>query len=583
LTLAGVWATALATAGPAHAEVGASPAEGRASTEEADRDRLDALRAFADAQVREALAATNARIDERLTVGDPEGAAREADVLLNLAADDPAVRLRALSVLGLAPSRRAEAIAAYREIVRREPEHLGAWLAMAKFLSWSPGRLPEAIEAYRRAHALDPDDHEGALGLARTLAWAGINAEATRRLDRLIRADPRDGEALLARAQLARWTGHPRLARDLLHRAGEELPDDPRVLAEHARILADAGRRTEARREALAAQASANDLYEAREALAAIHDATATRLRVRATASRESSGMERIELALPVEAWPLADTRVQVEPGWGRFTDGASADRATVGVAVRQEGLPQGLFVGAHYRLQQLLGEAPAKSAAVATVHAFGVEVGAVRPLDLPLRVRAGARRRALIDPPGEGGDVAPLVGVGAGGTTLSGLVDGLQTSEAWATTAGAPFRGAYVYAHGALGFVDDGNATRALAAGLGHDLMQGLATPSPFTLTVKNDVYLLGTDQRSDRYYSPSTLFVDMPGLAAGWRPREGFELGVQGGLPIRDDGRLGWLAGAWGRAGWGERLYAEARVQAVDTTTYRLQAATVGIGGSF
>lgn len=540
---------------------------------DADPGRLDAR----DGLVRALLAA-----------GDPEAAAREADERLARRPEDEDWRRRRLYVLGLAPSRRAEAVAGYQELVAARPDDAEAFANLGLFLSWTPGRLPEAVEAWRRAVAIDPTP--GArLGLARTLAWSGANAEAAATFDALLAEDPRDVEALLGRSQLARWTGDRRTARALLERAEALAPDDPRLRAERARLELDAGRHGVARGAAQAAVEASPGLYEGREALAAFRDATAPRVAVRVTGTEESTAFRRLGVALPVDLHPLPDTGLRLEPAFTRFgeatmgdpasgepssSEPAELDRVSVGAEVRQTGLPQGLYGRGAYRLHALLG--------AGATHEVDLELGAERPLDLPVDLRVGARQRALVDAPADDEVFAPLDAVGSGGATFDGLHDGLEVREGYAGLATAPLPGLYVYGDGAVGEVDGDNARRTVSAGLGQDVLRVLRTRSAHALTVRYDLYYLSVAAPDPRYFSPDAYLTHTPGVEWRWSPGRA-TVGLEAGVPLRADAPAGWLAGGFAGLELGEHLDVAARVRTVDDTAWRATGATVAATGSW
>ncbi len=522
-----------------------------------------------------------------LAVGDPEAAARAADARLAQRPDDEAFERWRLYVLGLAPSRRDEAIAGYRALVEARPDDAESWRNLALFLSWSPGRLPESVEAWRRAVAVD-EKHAGArLGLARTLAWSGINDEAAALFDALLAEDPKNVEALLGRAQLARWTGDRRTARALIERAEALAPEHPRVRAERSRLELDAGRRGVARGAARSALELSPGLYEGEEALDAIADATAPSVAARFTVTDETTGFRRFGVAVPGELYPLPDTRLRIEAGFTRFSvdprvaapnadlllpGRVELDRVSLGAEVEQTGLPQGLYARGAYRLHALLDFAP--------THEVDLEVGTARPLDLPVELRVGVRQRALVDLPADDRVVAPLNAVGSGGGTLAAVEERVQVREGYAGLVVAPWSGFYVYGDGALGDID-GNTRRAVSAGLGQDVLRLLAPRSAHALTVRYDLYHLDVATPDPRFFSPDAFFAHTPGAEWRWSPGSKLTLGVEAGVPLRADSPPGWLAGAFAGVGLGDHVRLDARIRATDDTAWRAIGGTLGVSG--
>lgn len=449
------------------------------------------------------------------------------------------------------------------------PADADALADLALQLSWTPGHLPEAIDTWRRALALRPNDPRLRLGLARTLAWAGVNAESARLYDALLAEQPANPEVLLGRSQLARWTGDRATARALLERAEAAAPTDPRVRAERSRLELDSDRVGVARRAANEALTLAPNLYEAAEAKRAVHAAVAPRTALQVTATTETTDVTRIDVAVPVGLHLLPDTTLTLTPGYSLVN---AYNRVSIDVAVHQTGLPQGLYLRGAYGFHQLLD--------VGATHAFALEVGASHPLDAPLQVHLGARKRALIDLPAGDDPIAALNVVGSGGAIEAGVTDRLEVSEAYAGLSLAPWSGMYVYGDGVVGAVGDGDARRTVAAGLGQDFLRLLAKPSPFGLTLKYDLYFLSVAEPDTRFFSPAAFTVHTPGVEARWSPGPA-TIGVEGGLPFRVDAPAGWLVGAYAGARLGEHLRVGARFRVMDDTAWRATGGTVLFDG--
>ena len=563
----------VARAAPAAADPAAAPADRPALADAPSTPVEVAPKAPVDTQ---AIAERLARIEALLAAGDPEAAAVEADGLPALDPDDPALVARRWQVLGLAPSRRSEAIVGLQAVLVAEPGDLRAWEQLATYLTWTPGGLPEALAAWQELVRRSPRDRQAQLGLARALAWSGRSAEAVAVLDPIIAANPKHGEALLLRSQLARGSGDRRQARALLERAAAALPGDARVQAERARLLDDGGQRTEALREAKAARSRAPGLPEADEAIAAVEQATQGSARLRVTQSQESTGFDRLGVAAPVSLFPLPDTQLRFEPEWSRYADlDAGIDRFSLGVDLRQGGLPQGLYLRPSWRLRAPLASEQGP------FHEWGVEVGALRPFDRRLNVRAGARRRGLGDLPApEYESVAPLAGIGAGGGTVATIADGLSTRELWGAVGVNPLAGGYAYAEYTCGWVEDGNRAQSLAAGLGQDVLAFGDQPRRQALTAKLDLYRLHVAVPVDRYFSPDALLVLTPGAEWRLRPSDGNAVGLEAGVPLRAGAAPGYLVGAFAGVALGGRWSVEGRVRAFDDTTWSMLAGTLGVG---
>jgi tetratricopeptide (TPR) repeat protein len=544
---------------------------------DANPDRVDAL---------------DGLIHARLAMGDAEGACRIVDARLARRPDDAAFARWRLSLLGRAPSRRSEAIDGLTALVAAEPEDVDAWRELALYLSWTPGQLTPAIEAWRRAHALAPEDAATRVSLARTLAWAGENDASRAIYDQLLLEQPEHLDALLGRAQLARWTAHLGAARQYLARARKVAPEDPRLLAEMSRVYLDSGRVGAARRAADRAHTAAPGLYEADEARAAVRKAVAPEVGGRVTFTDETTGIRRLTVAAGVGLRPLPDTAVRVEPSFDQFsshgTDTQStADRFSVGVDVRQGGLPQGLYARAGYRLGVWT--------AGDLTHQGAAELGAARPGDLPLWLHVGARHRLLTDARVDERERLPLMLSGSGGATWAGVVDRVGIDEVYAGVAAAPSPGMYLYGDGAYGRVP-GNIQRppglgdmpavveenvrwSIAAGGGQDVLR-LFGVRGHALTVRYDLYALSVTAEDVRYYSPSLHLSHTPGLAWAWSPGV-ISLGVEAGVPLRADAPVGWLAGAQVGVQAGDHLEIAARFKATDDTAWRALGGTLSVTG--
>lgn len=94
-----------------------------------------------------------------------------------------------------ATQRYQEAIALYREMLRREPEQDDVRAALARLLSWQ-GSYAEAVDLYRDIIQRHPVDLDMRTALARVLSWKKQMTEARLLYDAVLREDPRHAEAL---------------------------------------------------------------------------------------------------------------------------------------------------------------------------------------------------------------------------------------------------------------------------------------------------------------------------------------------------------------------------------------------------
>lgn len=81
-------------------------------------------------------------------------------------------------------------------------------------------------------------------------------------------------------------------------------------------------------------------------------------------------------------------------------------------------------------------------------------------------------------------------------------------------------------------------------------------------------------------RFFSPASFVVHTPGVEARWSPGP-VTLGVEGGLPLRVDAPVGWLAGAFGSVGLGDHLRVGARFRVMDDTAWRATGGTLLLAG--
>jgi tetratricopeptide (TPR) repeat protein len=134
----------------------------------------------------------------------------QADKSISLAPDarpDPKEHIRALEryragVTSLGERRLAEAIDAFRDILRDHPSMLDVWVQLGEALARS-GRDREAIDALRRAVALDPGSTDAVLAIAAAELRLGRPDEAERHARAVVGRAPARSYEVLARAALA--------------------------------------------------------------------------------------------------------------------------------------------------------------------------------------------------------------------------------------------------------------------------------------------------------------------------------------------------------------------------------------------
>ena len=117
-----------------------------------------------------------------------------------------------------ATQRYQEAIALYREMLRREPEQDDVRAALARLLSWQ-GSYAEAVDLYRDIIQRHPVDLDMRTALARVLSWQKEMTEAKSLYDAVLREDPRHAEALQGLADVLFWEGRSEEALPYYERA----------------------------------------------------------------------------------------------------------------------------------------------------------------------------------------------------------------------------------------------------------------------------------------------------------------------------------------------------------------------------
>ncbi|MBN1947686.1 MAG: tetratricopeptide repeat protein [Bradymonadales bacterium] len=496
--------------------------------------------------------------------GEFEQAAEAADRRLGLDPDGTFTD-QWLVVIGMAPTRREEAIAIYRQRIEAEPSAIEPRLRLAELLSWTISRRPEAIQIYREVLAIDPASQEATLGLALVLSWEGERAEADALFDAILAEEPHHLEALLGRARSARWQGEWELARHLYDRALEIEGGHPDLRAERIQLEIDP-----------ALQAAHLAMAREMEAREGAGLANLGRIALAPTYSQDSNGFARLNLRLEGEVNPLAATRARLLAGFTRFTDDLDElDRITLGGELRQ-GLPLGFFVRAGYYTQLYRG-AP-------NSHEANGEVGLDNPA-WPVQVRGGFHQHAQVDPLPAKEQIAYLAGVGSSGLTTTGIREVIQLRDLYLSFSWSPLPGAYLYGDGAFGWMNDRNRRFTVGGGLGVDLLRMVGQEVAHELIVKYDYFLLAYEHHRDTYWSPGSFQVHTPGLGWIWRhPGQRWTLGGELGAPIDPvDGSVGYRVEAFCRTLLAGRWELQGRALLVDDTEFALYAGTLGLGFMF
>jgi YaiO family outer membrane protein len=129
------------------------------------------------------------------------------------------------------------------------------------------GRLEESLAAYEQLIARDPQQREAVLGRARVLGWLGRYEQSLDALDAVLREDARDVETLVLRARVRGWTRDHAAAETDARRALALAPDSPEAHVVLGDVLSWSERSADARAAYEAALELAPDSLEAHEGL----------------------------------------------------------------------------------------------------------------------------------------------------------------------------------------------------------------------------------------------------------------------------------------------------------------------------
>jgi tetratricopeptide (TPR) repeat protein len=150
------------------------------------------------------------------------------------------------------------AAAAYRRVLERDPNHLGAIEHLAPILSWSQATRPEAAQLFERGLKLSPNDEALVVPYAEMLSWnQASRPEAMRYFDQALQSNPNNARVLCDKGQLLAWSGHSDEAMALYDRVLAIDPNNAQALRGEAEILDWRGQYAKAR--ALLERARAHD------------------------------------------------------------------------------------------------------------------------------------------------------------------------------------------------------------------------------------------------------------------------------------------------------------------------------------
>ena len=172
----------------------------------------------------------------RLMTGDADGALSDLEIAARDMSDDISTQLnlgRAYDRLG----RQAEAVVAYQNVTRLEPEWAGGWINLsAAFLEM--GMNEQAIDQARRAVELTPESGYSLNALCWSLIVDEQFATALPLCEQAVAAEPESGAIIHSLASALEGVGRMDEARDLFADAYALLPDNETLENDYRRTRA---------------------------------------------------------------------------------------------------------------------------------------------------------------------------------------------------------------------------------------------------------------------------------------------------------------------------------------------------------
>ena len=173
----------------------------------------------------------------RLMTGDSDGALADLEVAAGEMPDDISTQLnlgRTYDRLG----RQAEAVVAYQNVTRLEPEWPSGWINLsAAFLEL--GMNEPAIDQARRAVELNPESGYSLNALCWALIVDEQYATALPLCEQAVAAEPESGAIVHSLASALEGVGRMDEARDLFAEAYELMPDNETLENDYLRTRAD--------------------------------------------------------------------------------------------------------------------------------------------------------------------------------------------------------------------------------------------------------------------------------------------------------------------------------------------------------
>jgi tetratricopeptide (TPR) repeat protein len=150
-------------------------------------------------------------------------------------------------VLSWNESTRVESAELFERGLKLDPNNASVAVPYAEQLSWSGSTRAKAMQLFDRVLVHDPDNLRALNGKAQLLAWSGHSEEALALYERVLTKDRLNAQAMRGKAEILNWRGRYAQSRDLLARATELAPDDSRTRLEMARAEVGLHRYNDAR------------------------------------------------------------------------------------------------------------------------------------------------------------------------------------------------------------------------------------------------------------------------------------------------------------------------------------------------
>lgn len=174
--------------------------------------------------------------------------------------DDAAAQFR-LAQGWAAAKQPTQAMEAVERALALAPQNAEYWSARAQYANWL-GHRAEACDALARVVVLQPENDDALLSLARSESWAGRLDSSVRHFRRYVKRHADDKAARMDHIKTESWRGNYATALALLEEYGAKFGTGFDYRKQKARILASAGRVTEAQELLNALLKEAPDDYE---------------------------------------------------------------------------------------------------------------------------------------------------------------------------------------------------------------------------------------------------------------------------------------------------------------------------------